>query len=242
MKYFYSFDVFDTVLTRTVTDPKDVFVLISQKLKDSTFGFNSSLIESFWGARVLAEFVARRQTVHEDVGIYDIYNIVKILFELDNCQVEKLVEVELMVERSVLVPVDGAGEMLSSLRDSGRGLLFVSDMYLPKLFIQEILEQYGLFDSGDKLYVSGEVGQTKGSGGLFTYVLDDLGITASELVHYGDHPESDGAVPTRLGIRLLKENSHRFRHCKELRALKVKIYYALQLVKAAWQLRGLVRV
>lgn len=218
----FSFDVFDTVITRTVLHPKDVFCLLQQRLETlgggepgtgwlgvqapDAQGLNlpRQLSGCFWGARVWSEFLARRSTGADDITLALIYQTMSCTFGLADAVSERLLSAELEVESEVLVPIDGAQRLVDHARQTGP-VVFISDMYLPAGFIQWILERSGLFLPGDRLYVSGELGLSKVSGKLFRHVLDDLGIQPGQLVHCGDHPLSDGRVPRALGVRLLQE-------------------------------------
>lgn len=200
----YSFDVFDTVITRTVLRPKDVFHLMQRRLDARHAELPRHLRGCFWGARVWSEFMARRRSVAEDITLMQIYESMARDFELDNAGSNLILSAELAIESEVLVPIDGAVELVAAARSSAP-VIFISDMYLPSSFIRGILERSGLFLPGDRLYVSGELGQSKGSGRLFRHVMDDLGIHPDRMVHCGDNPVTDWRVPRSLGIRMLAE-------------------------------------
>lgn len=61
-----SFDIFDTLLVRKVTHPKDLFKLIESELN----------AEGFYHVRIFAELRARAQLKKEDVSIKDIYRFI----------------------------------------------------------------------------------------------------------------------------------------------------------------------
>lgn len=202
----YSFDIFDTVLTRLVLHPKDIFLLMQQRIPLAVPEIDPRIARSFWGWRVWSEFVARRRSRCEDVGLAVIYATLARLCALDEQARDALQTLELQVESEVLVPIGGAVELLQECRFlSNQGIVFVSDMYLPPLFIQGVLKRHDLFRSSDRLYVSGELGVTKGSGRLFRLLLDQLAVQPSDLIHYGDNRHADYLVPHALGIGILKE-------------------------------------
>jgi predicted HAD superfamily hydrolase len=205
MKYS-SFDVFDTVITRSVLRPKDVFYLMQQRLEAQQADLPRCLRNCFWGARVWSEFMARRRSSSDDITLLNIYDTMVHLFGLDGVVKDYLMSLELSIESELLVPIDGAVELVAEARRSG-SVVFISDMYLPETFIRGILERFGLFLPGDRLYVSGELGQSKGSGRLFLHVLEDLDIIPSQMLHCGDNPVSDCRAPRAVGIRLLDESN-----------------------------------
>ncbi len=202
----YSFDVFDTVITRTVLHPKDLFLLMRQRIPSVLPEIDPSLVRRFWGWRVWSEFVARRQSRREDIDLAAVYQMLASLCALDDHSRDALLSLELQIESEVLTPIGGAIELLHACRSrSDQGIVFISDMYLPSAFIQGILDRYHLFHKGDLLYVSGELGVSKGSGGLFRLMLEQLGIHPSSLVHCGDNLHADYRVPQAMGIGILNE-------------------------------------
>lgn len=232
----YSFDVFDTVITRTVLRPKDVFHLMRQRLEAQHAQLPRPLLECFWGARVWSEFLARRRSGTEDITLSQIYGTLAGEFRLDRSGQDLLVSAELVVESEVLVPIDGAVKLVAAAR-RGAPVVFISDMYLPSAFIRGILERCGLLVAGDRLYVSGEVGITKGSGGLFRHVLDDLKIQPGQLVHCGDNPVADRLVPSSLDIRLLDGMPCAQPRLERLRGYAALFHHLDDLRRARMQIR-----
>ncbi len=116
----FSFDVFDTVLTRSILRPKDVFSLIQGRLCDVLPDVNPRLARSFRGARVWAEFCARRQVHREDVGLSDIYKIIEGWYALDCGKANILMDLEMKVEENALIANDGAAEHLAIRRKEVR--------------------------------------------------------------------------------------------------------------------------
>jgi predicted HAD superfamily hydrolase len=238
----YSFDVFDTVLTRTVLRPKDVFHLTEQRLAACNKELPEWLRNRFWGARVWSEFMARRRSGAEDITLMDIYQSFALDFGLNDSGRKFLMETELVVESEVLVPIDGAAVLLNAARTDRGGLVFISDMYLPSAFIQGVLERLGLFLPGDRLYVSGELGKSKGSGNLFRHVLDELDIKPGQLVHCGDNPVTDCRVPRALGIRWYGEQAYEPQGNEKIRGYVSLFYHLCDLGKARIQVGKLPHV
>ena len=65
-------------------------------------------------------------------------------------------------------------------------ILIISDMYLAKTTIEEILLNAGYKDY-KKLYLSNDIGVSKYSGNLYQYVLDDLEVNSKNLCFMGDN-------------------------------------------------------
>lgn len=195
----YSFDVFDTVLTRNVSKPKEIFRLVQLYLPAALPDVNSNLHNKFYGVRVWSEHCARRRSAREDVSLGEIYDVISECYDLDEDKRMILMNLEMAIESRALIAINGAPELVARRRSQG-AVVYISDMYLPQDFIVSILERYGLFMPEDRVYVSGDYGLTKGSGKLYAKVLEDFAIDPKELVHLGDNPFSDFSVPLQMGI------------------------------------------
>lgn len=227
----YSFDIFDTILTRKVLHPKDVFFLVRDRLPELTSESPPRLSHVYWGSRVWAEFVSRRRSKCEDVKLTEIYSVLAELLYLDADLTQRLLELELAVEGEVLTVIDGAVELVAAARLKG-GVIFISDMYLPETFLAMVLSKFGLRELDEAVYVSGDVGLTKGSGKLFLQVLSDYNLHPHQLVHCGDHSRSDRSIPSRLGIRLHPKAEQ---GCSTVHDSRLN--YGVELLRAFWQLQ-----
>lgn len=200
----YSFDVFDTVLTRTVVDPKDIFILIQQRLSNIDLNLLDEVIRNFYSERIWAEFRARRSTKKEDIGIEDIYAQLKKRFGLNKYQIEELINIELELEYDAVCPIFWTINEINDLRRQGKRIVFISDMYLPEENIKNMLIEVGAYKEGDGLYLSGEIGATKYSGSIFDYVADKENCIYREISHCGDNLHSDVWIPAKKGITIYK--------------------------------------
>lgn len=189
----YSFDIFDTCLVRKCGEPGNVFDLLADRAFSKPV--STEVKRSFVAARIEAEAATWSNTQ----TIVDIYTAFGYAHQ-DLKDKEELVELEKAIEREMLVPVAEMKERISSSRKAGHRILFVSDMYIGAEFVQPILQQYGLWEEGDNVYVSCDVGTTKASGKLFTYIKEKEQISYREWHHYGDNAQSDVKIPKKLGI------------------------------------------
>ena len=64
----------------------------------------------------------------------------------------------------------------------GKRIIIVSDMFLPKSFIERILVKNG-YDKYEKLYLSSEYKKIKFTGSLFKIVLAELEVKPSQILH-----------------------------------------------------------
>lgn len=197
----HSFDVFDTCLVRVFGRPQDLFYALGHRLLDrpgSPAGDDE--VHEFVRARVAAERRARQACPAEDLSLAAIYAQYPPNNPLGLAP-QALLEAELALERESLRPVPAMLRRINALRGQGAAIAFISDMFLPQAFVRQVLQDHGFLRPGDGLYVSGDRGLTKHTGNLFRQVLADLGLAPGDLLHTGDNPHSDVAVPGRLGIR-----------------------------------------
>lgn len=185
----YSFDVFDTCLCRLCGEPRNLFEVLSLRLK--------ALMGCSCTEHMRQLFVAARIN-SSGHNLNEIYHNVAKLFPLP-CGIEEMTQLELDTERDMLVPVLATKKLIEELRQKG-DILFISDMYLPADFIREQLIRHGFFHEGDRLYVSDSVGAWKYDGTLFQLVHEREDVPYRKWHHYGDNLHSDYKVPRHLGI------------------------------------------
>ena len=133
MKYdVVSFDIFDTLIFRTVDTPIDVFYLIGEKLG----------IQNFRGIRVWAEFDARmkhkERSGHTEITLQDIWeNLIEDVGSV--CSVEDGMQLEIDTEFNVCYANPFMLKVWQELLKAGKETVIVSDMYLSSGVLREIL-------------------------------------------------------------------------------------------------------
>lgn len=179
-----SFDVFDTLIFRPFAAPSDLFYLVESK--NGCFNFCE--------LRILAEEKSRMKTrkPNFEVDIYDIYDELSKLCFLKSENAEDEIE----TEKEVCYANPYMKRVFDILHSRGQKMIAVSDMYLPKSVIEEILIKNG-YKGLDSMYISCEYGFNKGSGRLFEIVKNDY---AGTIVHIGDSIEADvkGAAKAKI--------------------------------------------
>lgn len=198
-----SFDVFDTVLTRNIYHPHDLFLRVQARLADLSRENDVFSAGSFPAARISAEAEARDCLAgREDISLDD---ILRVLVSRSGCSGEMIADLarfEIEEEIRSAVPVASVISLLEKLRQAGKKIVFLSDMYLPAEVVEKMLGQVGALSPQDKVYVSGSVGRKKSTGSLFQYVLEDLQIKPDQMIHLGDYLLSDFLVPRlKKGVR-----------------------------------------
>ena len=178
-----TFDVFDTLLIRRVSEPHDVFRLMEYNLN----------INNFTERRIQAEQEARKTSCTEEVTLFDIYNKDPIL-------TKEIMRRELETEASVLCVNPPIKNIFDYCLLTNRRIFIISDMYLPKSFIESILKREG-YNGWEDLFVSCEEGRTKGTGNLFRKIINDRKLPVDSVLHIGDNPWSDAFKPIECNIK-----------------------------------------
>lgn len=180
-----SFDVFDTLLLRTVPEPADIWEIVSSE----------NDMPEFAAARWRADHEAWRQAVAggRDATMEDVYALLPGFRQLMNK--------ELSVERRCLVADPEMVREWKRAGELGKRRVIVSDMYLPGEFVRELLRRNGI-EGWDGFYLSCERGCRKDTGKLFELVLAEQGVAANRILHVGDNPISDVDQPRRFGFRV----------------------------------------
>lgn len=194
-----SFDVFDTLLKRNVRNPKDVFDVVEWRYN----ALGGSVLKGFRNKRVLAEAEARKYAKKEDISIDEIYSRLPYDQSLLDC----LKEIELSVESDVLVCNRKMMDAFRFAQQNKKKIIIVSDMYLPKSFLEKILHREG-FEEYEKLYVSNEDGFLKSTGNLFKKVFRDFACAPNRILHIGDSKRGDWLAPLKLGMKIYPIRTH----------------------------------
>lgn len=180
-----SFDIFDTLLIRPYINPNDVFEELEEAYS----------IPGFAAARNIAEPNAWNDLVNknkDDVTLDEIYNYMPEQFSF-------MKQKEIDFEKEHLHANPEMIDILNYALALNKQVIIVSDMYLSSKDLKQVLIRE-LKTNKFKLYVSSEFGKRKHTGNLFKYVLQDLNVKPSQILHIGDNKESDFNIPKKLGI------------------------------------------
>jgi len=194
-----SFDVFDTLVCRSVMEPVDVFHLIAQAIALSDdITVSQSFVDHFVKCRRGTEQLLRYKLDKmrgaadvEEMQILDVYT--EMLHQagenLENA--DRLVALEQAMELRCLKVRKAGYVLFQQALAAGKTIIIISDFIHPGSFVEQVLSQCG-YAGWSRLYVSSDVGLKKHSGRLFEHVLDDLGdVDKDRMCHFGDNPQGD---------------------------------------------------
>ena len=196
-----SFDIFDTLLFRTIANPSHSFFLMQKEAEDildHEYGID------FHKTRLQAEGSARKKAGdefgHQDIEFSNIYDEFKELAGASDEQIDKLKQMELEAELRLCKPNNFIKDIVEEVLTMGKKIIYVSDMYLDTDFIKQLLENNGYIVK-DNLFVSSEAKKTKHMGDLYPHVMEKINCKASDILHIGDNIYSDVKQSAKYNIK-----------------------------------------
>ena len=198
-----SFDVFDTLVSRAIEAPTDVFRVVRAKLLSTSCAlFFPTAIDSLPDLRVQAERLARieveRCTGSDEVTLDDIYTNFARISGVNGETLALLRRTELETEMELAYANPDGAALLDGARAAGKRILLCSDMYLPTPTIRAILQSCG-YGENDPLFVSGELGVSKHRGTMFGYISQAIGVAPGRILHIGDNLHGDVVMAQSAG-------------------------------------------
>lgn len=194
-----SFDIFDTLLDRSVEQPVHVFKMIEAEVDRITNG----RIANFAAARPATERLLRERVAAagqtQEVTLDQIYGELAERYGLSESTKDAVCALELDEELRTLRRRDAGFRLFDIARRSTKRVVLISDMYLPETFVRRCLANAGYPDDVP-LYLSSTVGLRKHEGDLFPFVQSTEGVAYDRWLHVGDNPHGDKTVPGGLGI------------------------------------------
>ena len=188
-----SFDIFDTLIKRDVNKPEDVFEVVGR----------ANNVPNFKDIRVKAEKKARQLTSNQEISIDEIYECIE---SISDERKEKIKSDEIKFEIELSKPNYSLYDLYQKCLANYKVIL-TSDMYLPRMIIEEILKKNNI--SGfHKLYLSSEINKTKITGDLYSYIIDDLNVKPKEILHIGNSFKVDYIKAKSLGIKCRKISTY----------------------------------
>lgn len=177
-----SFDIFDTLITRKVYRPDDVFRLMAKKIEKEM-----SISCDFLSVRKAAEHDAWME-YGARTSIQEIYERLSTYLPLTQEQVQRICNMEFETEQRMILPRRDMLWVFNYLKDAGKKIVLVSDMYLTADMITKLLHQCG-YSGWSELWLSCEKGCRKDDDTMWTAFFEEHG--AEKTIHVGDNFRSD---------------------------------------------------
>ncbi|MEP4890018.1 MAG: hypothetical protein ABJV04_08330, partial [Aliiglaciecola sp.] len=192
-----SFDLFDTLIFRKVSKPKDIFSHAYAKVKDELqLGLQD---KEFQELRAFAEKKAKYNAPNNEVSLEDIYDYMPFSQSIKAA----LLKSELETEALYGFLYEPLLNLIADLKAQGIQILFLSDMYLSKEQIHTTFFDQKKWVCDIPLFVSSEYKKNKSSGHLFKCVKEQLHLDNTEWLHVGDNLKSDFEIPNKIGLNAI---------------------------------------
>ncbi len=185
------FDVFDTLIKRTVPKGKDVFRLV-ENLYDKKFFTKSD----FSNKRIMAEKTAREKCTYREVNLDEIYEFL----DMDVAAANILKKMELEAEADVCIANEPLYYVFQYCLQKHKSVYIVSDMYLSAEQIDYILQING-YHGYVKVYSSCDVRLTKWENGdLYKQIIQNEYLDQKKILHIGNDRNADYKKAKKWGI------------------------------------------
>lgn len=199
-----SFDVFDTLVVRKVAAPRDVFLHLATPQPFAAWGLpHDALAVERMEAEREARLRGQKTTGSYEVTLHEVHAVLAERLGRPATDVPAMVAAERLVERALCVAHPYLRTWFDRARSEGKAVWVVSDTYHEAGFLEELLRSCGYDLEGVIIVASSEARASKGEGSLFKQLLETHRVRAKDILHIGDHPEADDAVPSRLGLSTL---------------------------------------
>lgn len=196
-----SFDIFDTLIVRKVAVPRDVFLHLATPSPFCDWGLDAVQLA---GLRQEAENEARRRGAvargSAEVTLQEIHAVLAQRLQRTASDVPAMVQAERLIERALCVAHPYLRGVFDAARRDGKTVWCVSDTYHDTPFLRELLEGCGFNLDGVMLVSSADARMSKGEGKLLTHLATEARIAPSQVLHIGDHAQSDAAIPLSHGF------------------------------------------
>ena len=216
----YSFDIFDTVFTRKVLDPVGIFYYVKEKMAQDG-GFSAGTVRRYPKIRQTAELNVReyyakstklRDSERVEISFDEIFERMADVYGFDDTQIEKLKTWELEAELDNVIPLPEQINKIKELLANNEKVVLISDMYLPKEFIEKLLYKADPVLTTLPMFLSNEYGVLKTSQKLYFEVYKSFKpyYDFEKWVHYGDNENADERQARQFQIHSRKVKKPEF--------------------------------
>lgn len=203
----YSFDIFDTLITRTTATPRGIFAIMQDVLlKDEKYKNIPDFIKkNFYDLRLQYEMhlrdMMRRNYEKEDIDFDFIYDQFAENYTLPEEDKNALKQLELDTEYKNILPINKNIDRVKELINTGARVVLISDMYHSEKTIRSFLCKCDDIFENIPIYVSSAYGKTKITKGLFKIVQEAENVNCSKWLHFGDNIRVDINPARDFGIK-----------------------------------------
>ncbi len=176
------FDIFDTLISRKVVQPNDIFEIVEKRLKCRGLNYAFSKI------RKIASGIAYNERITP--SLKDIYDVMCREEKITKSDINEMMTEELNVELEYITPRQTVISLLHYAKAMKKKVFLVSDMYLSSFQIEKLLKKCGV-ENYDKLFVSCEYGKRKWPEGELYQEVKEWSKEEDKILHIGDSEGAD---------------------------------------------------
>lgn len=201
----YSFDIFDTLIGRKTLQPRGIFYHVMDMICQSSEKFPEIFKTEYVAIRMQAEANVR-EFVKKSIGHFEItfdaiFDYLTDIYQLPHKQVSLLKKWELSAELENVIPLSNQLNFAEQLVQDGEQVVLISDMYLPKEIISEMIRKVSPVLAQVPLFLSSDYRVQKTTQKLFLEVYRYFKpYSFKEWHHYGDNKIADGEKAKNMGI------------------------------------------
>jgi HAD superfamily hydrolase (TIGR01549 family) len=129
-----------------------------------------------------------------------------------------ILNIEVAVEVAVQQVCPRMLQALREIKNAGVKLVLVSDFYLPESHFFRFIKHHGIQDLFERLYVSIDHGQSKGSGKLYDTIARDFNCSPEHILMIGDNEHADIKMAQKSGLQtILVSRPHQHQYYENFR-------------------------
>ena len=186
-----SFDMFNTLVLRIVSNEDAIFDLIEKKFKIKNF----KKIRKESQAKCGLELQQKKDYSHANID--EIYEYIKVNENILN--VEEIMEYEKKLEYDSILCNNEMMDIYKFAKKNKKRIIVTSDMYLDYRFIEDVLVKCG-YTGIDKIYLSSEYRKAKFDGRLYDEVIKEEDVEPNTILHIGDNLKDDVEISKEKGF------------------------------------------
>lgn len=231
----YSFDIFDTLISRQVLRPDGIFYYVMEKITTSNEeNFPYLFKYKYPEIRIQAESNVR-EYIKKTEGNFEItfdaiFERLKKVYSLSDNQINLLKNWEIEAEYNNVTPIKKYIELAENLVAEGNHVVLISDMYLPLNIIRNMILKVSEALSNIQIFVSSEYHVQKTTKKLYYEVYKSFDpYIFKEWNHYGDNPLADIKCAKEINIIPHYHSKSQFNEYEEYIVTSIRSYDAFLL-------------
>ena len=189
-----SFDLFDTLIFRNCSKPRDLFEILE-------FYYKEKYQRKIKFSELRLSVQTKLEKDGKSVNIYEIYNYLNKKLNLSKNKLIKVIDTEILLEKLLSNPNKGLIKIFNLCKKKKKKIYITSDFHLPKKILKDILD-YNKIVGYEDIISSCDYGFFKKGGKLFD-VLKNRNIN-KKILHIGDNIDSDILGSKKSGIKSFK--------------------------------------